>query len=612
MNWLQRLRLLPTQDRRFGFWRSVLVSLLTGLALSAIVIRVSEEDSFFIRLGLCFALSLPGWFVPFFWNRRAVAAGAPGFWTVWGRFLKRLGLAVVILVALISLAFVIEGTRAAWAWQEVEAHLKQRGEPLNFEELLGPRVPDAQNFARHPLMDGLLSHTATNDAKGRLTYRWTGQRKISELYEALRFPEPPSDEPKSGKRLRRTGPDLESLASLLKAGTHREKRTVYDPGRSEPRETNDLIHLPIPPAGMPAAQAVLYAFEGRRAVLDQITEAARRPRAQHDLRYADGPNALLPHLAIHKSMAGKLRTRSAARVAAGDTAGAAEDIDTILRLAELTGEDPVLIGYLVRVAIQSSAFSAFWDGTLQHAWSDAQLAAFQQRFEGLKQRDSLVKAFRGERLFGKTCFELMREGRLDPDTLGAMESDESGNSFGWGLVPRAWLLQNQAYHSKVLDQVVGALQRCDPERGIASKGSIWETERVEQTVFNTAGRRFHPYRIFTHLLLPGLAKVHAKADRSLTTSRLAITVAGLERHRLATGSYPKSLDDLVPKWVPAVPLDPMDGQPLRYRLNADGTFTLYSVGPNHDDDHGVFESQQSQDLDWVWPPNHPTEERRLF
>ena len=612
MKWLQQLRLLPADGIRFGFWRSVLVSLLTGLALSSVVILVSEEDAVSTGVVLCFALSLPGWLVPLFWNRRAVAAGAPGFWTVWGRFLKRLGLAAVVLAALISLAFAIEGTRAAWAWQEVEAHLKQRREPLTFEELVGPRVPDAQNFARHPLMDGLLSHTATNDAKGRPTFQWTGHRKISELQEALRFPEPPSDEPKGGKRLRRTGPDLEALASLLKSGTHREKRTVYDPGRTEPRETNDLVHLPIPPAGMPAAQAVLYAFEGRRAILNQVTEAARRPRAQYDLRYADGPNALLPHLAIHKSMAGKLRTRSAARVAAGDTAGAAEDIDTILRLAELTGEDPVLIGYLVRVAIQSSAFSAFWDGTSQHAWSDAQLAAFQQRFEGLKQRDSLVQAFRGERLFGKTTFELMRVGKLDPDIFGATESDESGNSFGWGLVPRAWLLQNQAYHSKVLDQVVGTLQRCDPERGIAAKGSIWETERVDQTLFDTAGRRFHPYRIFTQLLLEGLAMVHTKADRSLTTSRLAITVAALERHRLATGTYPKSLDDLVPRFLVAVPLDPMDGQPLRYRLNADGTFTLYGVGTNHADDHGVFESQQGQDLDWVWPPSHPTEERRLF
>ena len=610
MKALQRLRLLPADGIRFGFWRSVLVSLLTGLALSSVVILVSEEDAVSTGVVLCFALSLPGWLVPLFWNRRAVAAGAPGFWTVWGRFLKRLGLAAVVLAALISLAFAIEGIRAAWAWQEVEAHLKQRREPLTFEELVGPRVPDALNFARHPLMDGLLSHTATNDAKGRPTFQWTGHRKISELQEALRFPEPPSDEPKGGKRLRRTGPDLEALASLLKSGTHREKRTVYDPGRTEPRETNDLVHLPIPPAGMPAAQAVLYAFEGRRAVLDQITEAARRPRAQYDLRYADGPNALLPHLAIHKSMAGKLRTRSAARVAAGDTAGAAEDIDTILRLAELTGEDPVLIGYLVRVAIQSSAFSAFWDGTSQHAWSDAQLAAFQRRFEGLKQRDSLVQAFRGERLFGKTCFELMREGRLNPETLDAM--DGGGDGFSGGAMPKAWLLQNQAYHSRVMDQVVDALQRCDPERGIAAKGSIWETERIDQTVFDTANRRFHPYRILTHMLLPSLAKVHAKADRSLTTSRLAITVAALERHRLATGTYPKSLDDLVPRFLVAVPLDPMDGQPLRYRLNADGTFTLYGVGTNHADDNGVFESQQGQDLDWVWPPNHPTEERRLF
>ena len=610
MTFLQRLRILPVHGHRFGFWRSLITSLLTGLVLSTVVILVSEEDSFSTRLGLGFALSLPGWLVPLIWNRRAVAAGAPGFWTVWGRRLRNAGVTAVVLAALVSLALAIEGVRAAWAWQAVEAHLKQRGEPLTFADLVGPKVPDDQNFAQHPLMAGTLNHTLTNDAKGRPTHRWTGQRKIAELQDALRFPEVLPDEPKSGKRLRRTGPDLEALASVLRSGTNRAKRTVYDPGRTEPRETNDLFHLPIPPAGMPAAQAVLVAFEGRRAILDQVTEAARRPRAQYDLHYSDGPNALLPHLAIHKSMAARLRTRAAARVAAGDTAGAAEDIETVFRLAELTGEDPVLIGYLVQVAIQSIAYSAFWDGTSQHVWSDAQLAAFQQRFAGLKQRDSLVRAFRGERLFGKTTFELMREGRLDAETLGAVEG--SGGGFPGTLVPRAWLLQNQAYHSQVLDQIVDALQRCDPERGIAGKGSVWETERVDQKVFDTAGRRYHPYRIFTHMLLPALARVHTKADRSLTTSRLAITVAALERHRLATGGYPKTLDELVPRWVPAVPLDPMDGQPLRYRLAADGSFTLYSIGANHTDDQGVFESKQGQDLDWVWPPNHPTEERRLF
>ena len=42
----------------------------------------------------------------------------------------------------------------------------------------------------------------------------------------------------------------------------------------------------------------------------------------------------------------------------------------------------------------------------------------------------------------------------------------------------------------------------------------------------------------------------------------------------------------MPEFVPKVPLDPVDGQPLRYRRNADGTFLLYSVGENGKDDGG--------------------------
>jgi hypothetical protein len=531
---------------------------------------------------------------------------------VQGRTFQRWAIATTSLVTVVFLAFSIEGARAARAWQMVETRLKQRGEPLTFEELVGPRAPDDQNFARHPLMAGILSHEETTNAKGRPTHRWTGQRKLAELKDALRFPDPPTDGPKGGKRLRRTGLDLEALAGVLKSGTNRAKRTLYEAGRTEPRETNDLFHLPIPPAGMPAPQAVLYAFEGRRAILDQVTEAARRPHAHYDIRYSDGPNAILPHLALHKSMAVQLRTRAAARVAAGDTAGAAEDIDTMFRLAELTGEDPTLIGYLVRVAIQNIASGAFWDGTSQHAWSEAQLVAFQQRFAALKQRDALVQAFRGERLFGKAAFELMRQGRLDPETMGADGLDDEGGGFIMAILPNAWLLQNQAHHSRVLDQVVDVLQRCDPEICIATKDSIWKTECIDQTLQDKAGTRFNPYRIFARMLLPALAQVHIRADRSLTTARLAMAVAALERHRLANGGYPKTLADLVPRFLPAVPIDPMDGQPLRYRLNADGSFTLYGVGPNHADDNGVFESKQGQDLDWVWPPNHPTEERRLF
>ncbi len=53
------------------------------------------------------------------------------------------------------------------------------------------------------------------------------------------------------------------------------------------------------------------------------------------------------------------------------------------------------------------------------------------------------------------------------------------------------------------------------------------------------------------------------------------------------GTWPESLDQLVPAILPAVPLDPYDpaGKPLRYNRTDEG-FLLYSVGQNGVDDGG--------------------------
>ncbi len=589
----------------------LLIGGLAGTAVTALADGASMGSA--QHLATAALLSLTGLGCSWLWNRRAVALGAPSFWQAWGGRFRRGGWVIGGVAVLAMVAWAIETARAQLEWKKIEAQLKTRGEPLTFQELLWGQVSEDQNFARHPLMAGVMAFHETTNALGEPKFHWVGKRRVSELQDALRFPEAFPAERKAGPRLHRTGPDLEALATLLKSGTNRSVRTVYLPDSDQPRETNDLFHLPIPPASLPAARAVLHAMEGRRAILDQVTEATRRPHCRYDIRYDEGPNALLPHLAIHKAMAVRLRTRVAARVAAGDTPGAAEDIDTMLRLSELTGEDPTLIGYLVRVAIQTLAMSAFWDGTSQHAWSEAQLAAFQRRFESLKQRDGLIHAFRGERLFGKTCFELMRQGRLNPETLGSTDGGGFGEAVASQLIPDAWLLQNQAHHSRTLDRITATLQNSDSERGIAARGSVWETERIDASIFEGDGKgRFHPYRILTRMLLPALARVHMKADRMLTGCRLAMTVAALERHRLAADNYPESLDALVPRFLPSIPLDPMDGKPLRYRRNSDGSFTLYGIGPNHADDGGVFETKQGQDLDWVWPPNQATEERRLF
>jgi hypothetical protein len=92
------------------------------------------------------------------------------------------------------------------------------------------------------------------------------------------------------------------------------------------------------------------------------------------------------------------------------------------------------------------------------------------------------------------------------------------------------------------------------------------------------------------------------------TRELSDTALALKRHHLRHGRYPRELSALVPEFLPSPPRDPADGQLLRYRLNADGSFLLYSVGEDGTDHGGDASPASGKDLpgwtggrDLVWP-----------
>jgi hypothetical protein len=69
--------------------------------------------------------------------------------------------------------------------------------------------------------------------------------------------------------------------------------------------------------------------------------------------------------------------------------------------------------------------------------------------------------------------------------------------------------------------------------------------------------------------------------------------------------------------LPTLPLDPIDGSPLRSRLNDDGTFLLYSIGIDGVDDHGDAAStwrnpSVATGRDVVWPHPPTPEEIEAF
>jgi hypothetical protein len=81
----------------------------------------------------------------------------------------------------------------------------------------------------------------------------------------------------------------------------------------------------------------------------------------------------------------------------------------------------------------------------------------------------------------------------------------------------------------------------------------------------------------------GRTNLGYRANLAHLSSGVAALAA--ERYRLKRGKWPASLYDLLPEFLPAVPLDPFDGALLRYRLVEHGV-VVYSGGPDGKDDGG--------------------------
>lgn len=96
----------------------------------------------------------------------------------------------------------------------------------------------------------------------------------------------------------------------------------------------------------------------------------------------------------------------------------------------------------------------------------------------------------------------------------------------------------------------------------------------------SAFRRFTP-REYTNLL-------------QVSHASLQLGIA-LHRHQLARGSFPARLQDLVPAYLESLPVDPITGGPLHYRLDDKGNPIVYSVGSDRIDDGGYAPEFNGED-----------------
>jgi hypothetical protein len=276
----------------------------------------------------------------------------------------------------------------------------------------------------------------------------------------------------------------------------------------------------------------------------------------------------------------------------GDVDGALESCQTILKLCRHMDDEPHILSFHVQMEIFAIGARALWDEVLSDA--DASATAYRAVLAELRAWDidrAFVRALKGERVLTNEMYEWLRsetQKLRNPFSLWQTVVGEKSVDLMFLLSPRNWFAENQLLMLEFYRQFIL----------IAQKGVPYDRQQVRQLIaeFQRKCRKGWTVTLGKREISWGryaLAEVRDTYDRLFdrvtdthALQRVTMTALALRLYRKENGRYPENLQQLVPKYLPSVPIDPYDGKPLRYRKLQKG-FKVWSVGGNRKDDGGV-------------------------
>jgi hypothetical protein len=182
---------------------------------------------------------------------------------------------------------------------------------------------------------------------------------------------------------------------------------------------------------------------------------------------------------------------------------------------------------------------------------------------------------------------------------------------GANILRLAWGNQALAHYLRTFQILLEANRQAAREHSQKPLDSL--TNLVPTATWN-------PRHFFTRMILPAIANASTKALRAETERALLVTGLAIRRYQLRhQGRVPENLQVLVPDLLNSVPIDRMDGAPLRYRVDSPKAFTLWSVGSDQFDQggDGSFPQENANHrgnvpwwlaVDAVWPQQASLEE----
>ncbi len=358
-------------------------------------------------------------------------------------------------------------------------------------------------------------------------------------------------------------------------------------------------------------------LERNQSVLNELSTTVRSPAVRFPIQYR-GIQTMMPHLSRQKVAAQWLSGSALYKVRTKDLGGAIDDIESILMLAGVTEHEPFLISQLVRNALIEIAVHNCWP-LLQYESSDAELLRLQNIFSAVDAINPMVLGLQGERAMARDTFDMIRSAQFDIDDImgtAAMFGDDDEapralDNIPYGdemtgairqyLIYPAWRFafsyEDERHAMEEIQRIIDAMRTAKETRSTAQFMSL-------EAAFDQKGKPGGDYRswkyLVTGLLAPASAKVGNRVCRTQAHCEIVVAAVALKRHHMRHKRYPGNLDELVPEFVPRIPIDYMDGKPLRYRLDGD-QFVLWSIGTNGKDDGGTPKSKPP--FGWMLGPD---------
>ena len=459
---------------------------------------------------------------------------------------NRVALVVVLCVVGLPIlgtviAFISFRASNATAIRRLEAKIKQNKEPLTLVDLAAtyPPIPDEENGAI------LLLEIWEKDNPAFWRAFREGKSSLPER-------------PESG---------YEDALPFLGADAKRISRNTA-----------------LPSANLTAAKDYL---REKRAHMDGVRRALQRPHFRFPIQITNAYLALLPHLSEFKKEVQSFQIEALVATERGDGDGAIDALQQVVTLGKVAAKEPCLLGQLVGIACHNIALNGTERLLTRRQLSSPQLEKLDRLVSDMQIPGGLPAALITERVFALSAFDLppqavaLQVGQPGED---ASETSVRGYKVGMGILKATGIKDaDRRLMLESMDKAISLARRDDSE-ALKQTEALFRNVQAEVTKF--------PPKVYSAILLPALGKAATKFALFEARRRAAMVALAVERYRLTHSQrLPTSPDELVPQILSTLPVDPFDGEPIRYKRLAKG-FVVYSIGGDRVDDDGKERPQQ--------------------